>query len=79
VDVIVQVLRHFADTDVSHVEGTVDPMRDVEIINTELIIADLELIDKNLAGMTKKASVTKDPLLTRTVSALTTVAQALRV
>jgi GTP-binding protein YchF len=59
-DAIVQVLRYFRDPDVVHVEGEVDPMRDVEIINTELIISDLEQIEKNLSQLEKK-SKTKDP------------------
>ena len=44
-DAIVQVLRHFNDGDVMHVEGSVDPMRDVEIINMELIMSDVEQIE----------------------------------
>lgn len=54
-DAIVQVLRHFKDSEVVHVEWTIDPMRDVEIINTELIMADLEQIDKNLSTIAKRA------------------------
>ena len=54
-DAIVQVLRYFKDTDVVHVEGGVDPMRDVEIINTELIMADLEQIERHLPPLEKKA------------------------
>ncbi len=55
VDAIVQVLRHFKDTDVVHVEGGVDPMRDVEIINTELILSDLEQIERTLPNIQKRA------------------------
>ncbi|MFA5747987.1 MAG: redox-regulated ATPase YchF [Candidatus Absconditabacterales bacterium] len=58
VDTIVQVLRYFKDSDVVHVEGTIDPMRDVEIINTELILADLEQIEKTLPGLERKAKLT---------------------
>lgn len=54
-DAIVQVLRYFKDTDVVHVEGEVNALRDVEIINTELIMADLEHIERNLPGLEKKA------------------------
>ncbi len=54
-DAIVQVLRYFRDPDVVHVEGWVDPMRDVEIINTELIMSDLEQIERNLPALEKKA------------------------
>lgn len=58
-DAIVQVLRYFRDPDVVHVEGGVDPMRDVEIINTELIMADIEQIERNLPSLEKKMR-TKD-------------------
>lgn len=54
-DVIVQVLRHFQDADVVHVEGAIDPLRDVEIINMELIFADLEHIERTLPSLQKKA------------------------
>jgi len=57
VDAIVQVLRHFKDSDVVHVEWWVDPMRDVEIINTELILADLEQIDRTLPNIQKRAKI----------------------
>lgn len=77
VDVIVQVLRYFQDSDISHVEGSVDPMRDVEIINMELIISDLEQVDKNLPGVAKKASVTKEKTMVATASALTKIKKAL--
>ena len=48
VDAIVQVLRHFSDTNVVHVEGRVDPESDKETINLELIFADLATVDKRL-------------------------------
>jgi len=54
-DAIVQVLRYFKETDVVHVEGSVDPMRDVEIINTELILADLDQIERILPNIQKRA------------------------
>ncbi|MDD2537211.1 MAG: redox-regulated ATPase YchF [Candidatus Absconditabacteria bacterium] len=56
-DAIVQVLRYFQDPDVVHVEGTIDPLRDVEIINTELIFADLEHLERVLPQLQKKAKV----------------------
>ncbi|HNX13253.1 MAG TPA: redox-regulated ATPase YchF [Oscillospiraceae bacterium] len=46
VDAIVQVVRCFEDTEIIHVEGSVDPMRDVDIVNLELIFADLELASR---------------------------------
>ena len=58
VDVIVQVLRHFKDSEVVHVHGTIDPLRDVEVINTELILADLEVIERNLPNIAKRGKLT---------------------
>ena len=55
VDAIVQVLRCFEDADVTHVEGGVDPLRDAEIIETELMLADLESLEKRLDRLEKKA------------------------
>lgn len=48
VDAIVHVTRCFEDTDVIHVEGSVDPLRDMETINLELIFSDLEVIDRRI-------------------------------
>ncbi len=78
VDAIVQVLRYFKDSDVVHVEWGVDPMRDVEIINTELIFADLEVIERilpNLAKKTKMGKGNKDEV--RLVEILSEIQQAL--
>jgi len=47
-DAIVQVVRCFIDDDIIHVDGTVDPMRDVDIIELELILADIAQIEKKL-------------------------------
>lgn len=55
VDAIVQVLRHFKDVEINHVEGEVDPIRDEDIITTELILSDLEQIDKKLPHLQRKA------------------------
>src|SRR5213595_1587679 len=46
VDAIVQVVRCFEDPDIHHVAGSVDPVRDIEVINTELVLADLEAVKK---------------------------------
>ena len=48
VDAIAQVVRCFADGNVTHVEGSVDPIRDIEIISTELCLADLEAVERRL-------------------------------
>jgi GTP-binding protein YchF len=48
VDAVAQVVRCFADSNITHVEGGLDPLRDIEIINTELCLADLESVEKRL-------------------------------
>lgn len=55
VDAIVHVLRCFENGDVAHVEGTVDPLRDAEIVETELMLADLESLERRVEPLTKKA------------------------
>jgi GTP-binding protein YchF len=54
VDAIAHVLRCFEDGDVTHVEGRVDPVADAETIETELMLADLESIEKRLSGLVRK-------------------------
>ncbi len=55
VDAIVHVVRFFLDENVSHVDGSVNPMRDIETINTELIFADMETVEKRLVRAEKQA------------------------
>lgn len=55
VDAIIHVLRCFEDDDITHVEGGVDPLRDAEIIETELVLADLESVEKRIQNLQKKA------------------------
>jgi len=55
VDAIVHVVRCFEDTNIIHVEGSVDPIRDIETINLELIFSDLEVLEKRMAKTTKLA------------------------
>src|SRR5258706_3923564 len=55
VDAIVQVVRCFEDADIHHVSGSVDPVRDIEVINTELVLADLETVTKRLERVAKDA------------------------
>ena len=55
VDAIAQVIRCFDDPNITHVAGSVDPIRDIEIINTELCLADLESVDKRLQRIAKLA------------------------
>lgn len=54
VDAIVHVLRCFEDGDITHVEGSVNPLRDAEIIETELVLADLESVEKRIPALEKK-------------------------
>ena len=53
-DAIAHVLRCFEDGDVTHVEGRVDPVADAETVETELMLADLESVEKRLAGLARK-------------------------
>ena len=53
VDAIVHVVRCFEDPNVIHVDGSVDPLRDIETINLELIFSDIEVIDRRIAKMGK--------------------------
>jgi GTP-binding protein YchF len=55
VDAIVHVLRCFEDGDITHVEGSIDPIRDAETVETELMLADLESLQKRLPQLQKKA------------------------
>ncbi|WP_018179127.1 redox-regulated ATPase YchF [Jongsikchunia kroppenstedtii] len=59
-DAICQVVRVFADDDVVHVDGRVDPMADIEIIETELILADLQTLEKAIPRLEKDARKNKD-------------------
>ena len=54
-DAIIHVVRCFENGDITHVEGSVDPLRDAEIIDTELMLADLESLTKQAYGLSKKA------------------------
>jgi ribosome-binding ATPase len=60
-DAILQVVRVFSDPDVSHVEGDVSPERDIETVVTELILADLQTLEKASARLAKETKFAKDP------------------
>ncbi len=60
VDAIIHVVRCFENENVVHVSGSVDPVRDIQTINTELILSDLDSIDKRLKRIEKHAQTTKD-------------------
>ncbi len=54
VDAVIQVLRCFEDDNVTHVEGGVDPLRDADVVETELMLADLDSLEKRVTPLTKK-------------------------
>jgi GTP-binding protein YchF len=76
VDAIVQVVRCFDDEDVHHVAGSVDPVRDIEVINTELMLADLDSVKKRRERLAKdvkrgdKVAATEDAVLAKIEGAL---------
>jgi GTP-binding protein YchF len=55
VDAIAHVVRCFEDTDITHVEGRIDPIADIETIETELMLADLDSLERRVSGLEKKA------------------------
>ena len=59
-DAIVEVVRCFENADIIHVEGNVDPIRDIEVINLELVMADLDAINKRIEKVENKARIQKD-------------------
>jgi GTP-binding protein YchF len=63
VDAIVHVVRCFDNKDIHHVRGKIDPLDDIEIIQTELMLADLESIEKRLPNLQKKAKTDKEAQL----------------
>ncbi len=77
VDAVVEVVRCFDDADIIHVEGAVDPIRDIEIINVELILADLEIVENRIGKIEKKAETTKDKDTVLELNALTKAKKSL--
>jgi GTP-binding protein YchF len=76
-DAICQVVRVFADPDVSHVDGDVSPERDIETIATELILADLQTLEKAGPRLAKEAKFAKDPARQRAADAAAKAEQVL--
>ena len=60
VDAVVEVVRCFDDNNVIHVDGSVDPIRDIEVINIELVMSDLEIVENRITKIEKKAKTTKN-------------------
>jgi len=76
-DAIVNVVRCFEDANVIHVAGRVDPVSDIEVIQTELCLADLGTVDKSLSRYTKAAKSGNDKEAAKLVAVLTRVQAAL--
>ena len=60
VDAIVHVVRCFEDSNVVHVDGSIDPLRDIETINLELVFSDLEILERRIDKVTKTARMDKE-------------------
>jgi GTP-binding protein YchF len=76
-DAICQVVRVFADPDVSHVDGDVSPQRDIETVVTELILADLQTLEKAVPRLVKETKFNKDPERARVAASAAAVQQVL--
>ena len=76
-DAICQVVRVFTDADVSHVDGDVDPQRDIETVVTELILADLQTLEKAVPRLAKEAKFARDAERLRAAQAAATAQQLL--
>jgi hypothetical protein len=76
VDAIIHVLRCFEDDDITHVEGRIDPIADAETVETELMLADMESLEKRLDGLQKRAKQNEKeakavlPIVERALAAL---------
>ena len=77
VDAICEVVRCFENKDIIHVEDNIDPIRDIEIINVELILADLEIVLNRLNKIEKKARMAKDKETLKEVDVLIKVKENL--
>ena len=74
---IIHVVRCFDDPNIAHISGSIDPLRDIEIINTELLLADLESIEKRKQRLEKFAKTTKNTQLTKELNVTNKVFKAL--
>jgi GTP-binding protein YchF len=77
VDAIVEVVRCFEDTNIIHVENEVDPVRDIEIIEVELILADLEIIENRINKIGKKAALSADKEVKKEAELLNRIKESL--
>ena len=77
-DAVAFVSRCFVDTDITHVEGRIDPISDLEIIETELMLADLESLEKRVTGVEKRAKSGGDKEAALTLSLINAALEELR-
>lgn len=77
-DAVIHLLRCFEDGDITHVEGSVDPVRDAETIETELMLADLDSVEKRIPALEKKAKSGGDKEAKATLEVIVPVLAALR-
>lgn len=76
-DAIIHVVRCFDDPNIIHVSGSVDPLRDIDVINTELMLADFDTADKKLKRIEKAAKTSTDPKVKMDVDVTQRIHQAL--
>lgn len=77
VDAIVEVVRCFDDENIIHVDGNVEPIRDIEVINVELVLSDLEIITTRIGKIGKKAMTTKNKDDVKEIELLERIKEAL--
>ena len=77
VDAIVEVVRCFDDENIIHVDGNVDPIRDIEVINVELVLSDLEIVTSRINRIGKKAMTTKNKDDVKEIELLERIKEAL--
>lgn len=77
VDAICEVVRCFENDNIIHVENNIDPLRDIDIINIELVLSDLEIIDNRISKIGKKASMSKDKEVIKEVELLNKIKNCL--
>lgn len=77
VDAIVEVVRCFKDDNIIHVDGSVDALRDIETINLELILSDIETIEKRLSRVSKIANGSKDEMAKKEMDLLLKIKEVL--
>lgn len=78
VDAIVEVVRCFDDENIIHVDGVVDPIRDIEVINVELILSDLEIVENRINKIGKKAKMSNNKEELKEVELLNKIKESLQ-